>query len=211
MRLTADLIATVFPRCPSPELWANALAPAVDKYGITTSQRLSSFLAQAGYESAQFTCLVENLTYTSAAQLMRVWPKRFLDKAATLPYVSNPEKLANYVYSNRLGNGDEASGDGYRFRGRGVLQLTGRSNYAGATVALGVDLIAAPDSLTQPSIAAMSAAWFWSNNGLNALADDCTDYTDVEDFSEITRRINGGTVGIKERLALLNQVETALA
>ena len=124
--------------------------------------------------------------------------------------MSNEEKLANLVYAKRLGNGDSNSGDGYKFRGRGIIQITGRSNYADAGKALGLNLINQPDLLLQKPNAAMSAAWFWSSRGLNALAVDHTDDNDLEDFTEITKRINGGSVGLSERLALLNLIETQL-
>ena len=142
---------------------------------------------------------------------MQVWPKRFPSEAAAAPYVDHPERLANFVYGKRLGNGDASSGDGYRYRGRGILQITGRSNYAAVGQALGLDLIGNPDLLLQAEHAAMSAAWFWDSRGLNALADDRTDDDDLEDFTRITRLINGGTAGLRERLALLQQLEPALA
>ena len=209
--LTAQTIRKVFPQCPDPELWAQALAPAMARYGIDTPARMASFLAQTGHESAQFSRLNENLRYSSAKRLMQVWPKRFPSEAAAAPYVDNPEQLANFVYARRLGNGDASSGDGYRYRGRGILQITGRSNYAAVGQALGLDLIGQPDLLLQPEHAAMSAAWFWDSRGLNALADDRTDDDDLEDFTRITRLINGGTVGLQQRLALLQQLEPALA
>jgi len=209
--VSAELIKAVFPRCTAPQQWADALNPALGKFGITTGARVSSFLAQTGYESGQFNRLTESLNYTTAQRLMKVWPRRFPTEASALPFVANEVKLANFVYSNRLGNGDSASGDGFRFRGRGIIQITGRSNYKAAADALPLDLIGNPDLLLQPEHAAMSAAWFWSSRGLNALADDRTDDDDLEDFAEITRRINGGTVGLQDRLALLNQVATSLS
>jgi putative chitinase len=209
--VSAELIKAVFPRCKAPQQWADALNPALGKFGITSSARLSSFLAQTGYESGQFNRLTESLNYTTPQRLMKVWPKRFPTEASALPFVSNESKLANFVYANRLGNGDSASGDGFRFRGRGIIQITGRSNYTAAADVLALDLIGNPDLLLRPEHAAMSAAWFWNSRGLNALADDGTDDDDLEDFAEITRRINGGTVGLKERLAVLNQITTSLA
>ena len=211
MKLTAQLLATVFPRCTAPRIWASALGPALDRFGITTKARLASFLAQTGHESAQFTRLTENLNYTTPKRLMKVWPKRFPTESSALPFVANEMKLANFVYANRLGNGGVASGDGFRFRGRGLIQITGRSNYRDAGVALDLELVGNPDLLRQPEHAATSAAWFWNSRGLNALADDRTDDSDLEDFAEITRRINGATVGLNERLAVLNQITTLLA
>ena len=209
--LSADLIRRVFPACTDPAGWAQALAPALERYEINTKARLASFLAQTGHESSQFNRLVEGLNYKTPLRLMAVWPKRFPTQESALPYVGDAKKLANFVYANRLGNGDAASGDGFRFRGRGIIQVTGRSNYAAAGAALGLKLVDDPDLLLVPANAAMSAAWFWSSRGLNALADDRTDDNDLEDFTEITRRINGGTVGLKERLLALNRVEANLA
>jgi putative chitinase len=209
--LTADLLKVVFPLCADPAGWARALQPALDKYQINTKARLASFLAQTGYESAQYNRLVESLFYRTALRLTKVWPRRFPTQASAAPYVANEQKLANFVYANRLGNGDAASGDGFRFRGRGIIQITGRSNYTDAGRALNIDLVANPDQLLTQPIAAMAAAWFWSSHGLNALADDRTDDNDLEDFTEITRRINGGTVGLQDRLLALNAVEANLA
>jgi putative chitinase len=172
---------------------------------------LCSFLAQTGYESAQYNRLSESLYYKTALRLMAVWPKRFPTQDSAAPYVANEEKLANFVYANRLGNGDVDSGDGFRFRGRGIIQITGRSNYTDAGTALGVDLSSDPDLLLDKNTAAMAAAWFWSSRGLNALADDMTDDNDLEDFTEITKRINGGTVGIQDRLQALNQIDAKFA
>ncbi|MBS0369068.1 MAG: glycoside hydrolase family 19 protein [Proteobacteria bacterium] len=207
--LTADTLKKVFPLCPDPEAWATALAPALAKYEINTRDRICSFLAQTGHESGQFRNLVESLNY-SAARLVKVWPKRFPTLDVATPYAQNEQKLGNFVYANRLGNGDVSSGDGFRYRGRGLIQLTGRSNYAAAGKAIGADLVGNPDFLQQPAYAVLSAAWFWQSHGLNALADDKTDDDDLEDFREITRRINGGLVGVQERFALYKQIEALI-
>lgn len=208
--LTADKLKKALPLCPDPDAWAKALAPALDRYEINTHDRICSFLAQVGHESGQFRTLVESLTYSTAARLMKVFPKRFPTLASAAPYVKNPQGLANFVYANRLGNGDAASGDGFRYRGRGLIQLTGKSNYIAAGKAIGVDLVNHPDSLVEPPYAALSAAWFWQSHGLNALADDKTGDSDLEDFREITRRINGGYVGLQERFALYKQIGKVL-
>lgn len=207
--LTADTLKKVFPRCPTPDVWAKALQAACDKFEINTRLRLCSFLAQIGHESDQFTTLVESLKYT-APRLMKVWPKRFPDLASATPYAMNEQKLGNFVYANRNGNGDTASGDGFRYRGRGLIQLTGRSNYQEAGKAIGVDLVKKPDLLTQPAYAALSAGWYWQSRGLNALADDQTGDDDLEDFRKITCRINGGYVGVQERFALFKQIRALL-
>lgn len=210
LQLTAAALAKALPNCPDPQVWSDALNPALQKFDIGTSDRLCAFLAQTAHESNSFNRLSENLNYSTALRLTKVWPRRFPNIAAAAPFVGNPQKLANVVYANRMGNGDAGSGDGFRFRGRGLIQITGRSNYQAASQALGVDYVASPDLLLQPPHAAMSAAWFWASHGLNALADDKTADDDLEDFTEITRRINGGTVGLKERLALFHQIKAAL-
>lgn len=211
LTVTAAMLKATLPLCKNPEAWAAALNQACARYGINTPARLASFLAQTGYESGQFNNLSENLFYSTAARLTKVWPKRFPTEASAMPYVKNPAKLGNFVYANRLGNGPVQSGDGYRYRGRGIIQITGKSNYVAAAMELDLDLVNNPDLLLDPVNAAMSAAWFWSSRGLNALADDDTGDNDLEDFTEITKRINGGTAGLQNRLALLKSVETQLA
>lgn len=207
--ITATQLKTILPQCKQPEVWAAALIPAFEKYAITSKPRIAAFLGQTGHESGQFNILQENLYY-SAARLMKVWPKRFPTLAIAQQYEKNPTRLANHVYANRIGNGPESSGDGYKYRGRGLIQLTGRSNYASAAQALGIDLLNNPDRLIEPPVAALSAAWFWASRGLNELADDRTDDNDLEDFTTITRRINGGTVGLQERFRLFKQAEQVL-
>ena len=209
--VTSELLKTVFPACNDPDGWARALPPALERFEIDSPPRIASFLAQTGYESSQFNRLVESLLYKTALRLTKVWPKRFPDAQSAEPYVGDEEKLANFVYADRLGNGDVGSGDGYRFRGRGLIQLTGRSNYAIAGKALALPLVEQPDLLLIQRNAAVSAAWFWGSRGLNALADDLTGDDDLEDFATITQRINGGKVGLQERLALLNRIEPLLA
>ena len=209
--LTAQLLKQIFPLCADPAGWAQALNPALERYQINTRARLCSFLAQTGHESGQFNRLVESLNYKTALRLMKVWPRRFPTEASAIPYAGNEGKLANFVYANRLGNGDGASGDGFKFRGRGIIQITGRSNYAAVGQEIHLNLVEEPDRLLTQASAALAAAWFWNSRGLNALADDKTDDNDLEDFTEITRRINGGTTGIKERLLAFNAVEASLA
>lgn len=211
MQISEQVIRNALPLCRDPAGWAPVLSAAMQHYEINTPARIASFLAQTGHESGQFNRLVESLNYTTPQRLMKVWPKRFPSEAIAAPYVKNEERLANYVYANRLGNGDTRSGDGYKYRGRGLIQVTGRSNYAACAKALGLDLLNDPGLLTQPQYAALSAAWFWNSRGLNALADDRTGDDDLEDFTVITRSINGGTQGLKERLALLNALERQLA
>jgi putative chitinase len=208
--LTAKQLAGIMPSCPDPEAWAQALSSAMEQFEITTPSRIAAFLAQLAHESGQLTRLSENLNY-SAKRLTQVWPNRFptLEKAAQ--YEKNPQKLANYVYAMRLGNGDEASGDGWNYRGRGPIQLTGRGNYRAAGLGIGLPLENEPGQLEYPGPAALSAAWFWKSHGLNELADDQNDDNNSEDFKTITKRINGGLVGYKERLALWETAKDVLA
>lgn len=208
--LSAEQLQRIFPNCKSPAAWADALAPAFQKYEIETPDRIASFLAQTGYESGQYNRIEENLNYSTAARLTKVWPKRFPDEASAMPYVNNPQGLANLVYANRMGNGDAQSNDGFRYRGRGIIQLTGRSNYDSAGDAMGVNLLETPELLSDPKWAALSAGWYWQSRGLNELADDRTHDDDLEDFARITRRINGGLVGLKDRFALFKQVYAEL-
>jgi putative chitinase len=207
---TEQTIRRALPLCREPARWAPVLSAAMAGYEIDSPDRIASFIAQIGHESGQFNRLVESLIYSTPQRLMRVWPKRFPTEVIAAPYVKNESRLANYVYANRLGNGDTDSGDGFRFRGRGLIQITGRSNYAACGQALGLDLLNQPDLLVDPANAALSAAWFWNSRGLNALADDRTGDDDLEDFTAITRAINGGTQGLQERLALLRAVERCL-
>jgi putative chitinase len=170
----------------------------MDRFEINSSARIAAFLAQVAHESGELRRLVENLNY-SAKGLMRVWPKRFPTLEKATAYERQPEKLANYVYAKRLGNGDEASGDGWRFRGRGLLQITGRGNYRTAAKALELRLEDQPDLLETPPVAALAAAQFWQSRGLNELADDRNDDDDDEDFVRISVIINGGRVGLPDR------------
>ncbi len=211
MPITATQLKNALPRCPDPVLWVPALNAAFAKYDINSNMRIAAFLAQVGQECGQMTNLIESLNYSTPGRLMAVWPKRFPTEAFATQYVRDDKKLGNYVYANRNGNGDPASGDGFNYRGRGLIQITGRTNYAAVGTALGIDAIGNPALLLQPAYAALSAAWFWAGRGLNALADDKTDDNDLEDFTRITVIINGGKTDIQARLALYKQVEAQLS
>ena len=176
------------------------LNTAMNRYGIVGAPRAAAFIAQVGHESGQLTRLVENLNY-SADGLMKTWPSRF-DSVRATAAARNPEQIANIVYAGRMGNA--APGDGWKYRGRGLIQVTGKTNYAACGEALGLDLINQPELLEQPQYAAMSAAWFWSANGLNSLAD-------AGDLTKITQRINGGTNGMADRQALYDKALKVLA
>lgn len=177
--------------------WAPHLAETFERFEINTPARQAAFIGQCSHESANFKTLQENLNY-SAESLHRVWPSRFPTVEAAQPYHRNPEKIANKVYSSRMGNGDEASGDGWRYHGRGLIQLTGRANYKYAGDALGVDLVADPNLVANERYASLTAGWFWKTHGLNELADK-------HDNVAITKRINGGTIGLDDRVAHTNQ------
>jgi putative chitinase len=193
-------LKSIMPACADTAGWCEVLNATMDPYEINSPHRVAAYLAQIAHESSELNRLVENLNY-SAAGLMRTWPNRFPTIAKSQVYARKPEKIANYVYAGRLGNGDETSGDGWRYRGRGLIQITGRENYRAAGVALGLPLDEQPDSLTQPREAARSAAWFWKSHLLNALADHQGGDDDDDDFVRITKKINGGTKGLKERRA----------
>lgn len=169
------------------------LNAAMAKYQITTPARMAAFIAQVGHESAQLTAVAENLNY-SAQALMKTWPSRFSAETAAA-CARQPEKIANIAYASRMGNGAPGSGDGWKYRGRGLIQVTGKANYQKCGAALGLDLITNPELLEQPANAAMSAAWFWSANNLNALAD-------AGSFTQITQKVNGGQNGADDRLAI---------
>jgi len=165
------------------------------KFQINTPLRLAHFLAQCGHESGGFRVTQENLNY-SAKGLAGIFKKYFPTEAAATPYARNPQKIANKVYANRMANGSEASGDGYKFRGRGYIQLTGRDNYTQFGKAIGEDIASNPDVVSS-KYALLSAAWFWSKNGLNKLADAGASDTAV---TSITKRVNGGTIGLADRI-----------
>ena len=165
------------------------------KFGINTPLRLAHFLAQCGHESAGFKATQENLNY-SAKGLMGIFKKYFPTETLAKQYERNPQKIANKVYSNRMGNGAEATGEGYKFRGRGYIQLTGKDNYTAFGKSIGEDIVSNPD-VVSGKYALLSAAWFWSNNGLNKLADGGSADTVV---TTITKRVNGGTIGLPDRI-----------
>jgi putative chitinase len=172
------------------------LNKACDKFEINTPNRLAMFLAQVGHESGGLVHTKENLNY-KADGLTRLFPHYFKDVDPE-DYAHNPEKIANRVYANRMGNGDEASGDGYKYCGRGLIQLTGFSNYSHFADDLSMSIDDAVHYLETPEGAAMSAAWFWNKNGLNSVAD-------AGDILKCTKRINGGTIGLDERTALYEE------
>lgn len=172
-------------------LFYEPLTEAMKKYQINTPARIAMFVANIAHESGSLSRVVENMNY-SAKRLREVFPGYFVSEVDADLSAHNPEKIANRVYANRMGNGDAFSGDGWRFRGRGLIGVTGRENYAKVGKALGIDLISHPELLEQPKYSALSACWFWYNFGLNQIAD-------TGDFVRSVKRINGGLIGLADR------------
>jgi len=181
--------------------WFEPLTNTFSKFEINTPNRQAAFIGQCGHESNNFRTLEENLYY-SANALMRVWPSRFPDHDVAEKYANKPEKIANKVYAGRMGNTED--GDGWKYHGRGLIQLTGKDNYSRCSETLGIDLVNNPDLLLEPEFAAASAGWFWRKHGLNQLAD-------LGDWVAITKRINGGIHGIDDRVARTNNALAVLA
>ncbi len=178
------------------EQWVEPLNETFARFDISNPLRQASFIGQAGHESGNFTKLSEGLSY-SAERLMVIWPKRFPNMEIAQKYARNPKALANNVYANRMGNRDEASGDGFRFAGAGLFQLTGHSNFYHAGQTLGEDFVMQPELVKTPRFAALTAGWFWSTHNLNKFAD-------IRDFTMMTKKINGGTIGLNDRIKHIN-------
>ena len=182
--------------------WLEPLNETFAKYDISTPLRQAAFIGQCAHESNNFTRLEEGLNY-SASRLMAVWPSRFPTLEAAAPYANNPEKLADKVYGGRADLGNKEDGDGFKFHGRGCIQLTGRDSYERCGEAIGVDLIGQPNLLVEPLYACLSAGWFWNKKGLNALAD-------AQEYGQMTRRINGGLVGLDDRIVKITKAKQVL-
>ena len=180
--------------------WLAPLEETFAKYDISTPIRQACFMGQCAHESGNFKTLQENLNY-SAEGLMKTWPSRFSTKEIADQYARQPAKIAGKVYNGRLGNTSEEEASMYL--GRGLIQLTGRENYANCGTALGIDLIGNPDLLIEPKYAALSAGWFWNKKGLNGLAD-------TSDFETMTKRINGGLIGLDDRKVKIAKALTVL-
>ena len=175
----------------NPEL-VSAFNATFDRWGIQTLRQQAAFIGQCGHESGNFRVLEENLNY-AADRLMKIWPKRFPTIDVAQPYHRNPRKIANKVYANRMGNRDEASDDGWRFRGSGWVQLTGHDNFYHFGKAMGEDFVMKPDLVRTPEYAAQSAGWFWSTHKCNQIAES-------GDWKALTKRINGGEIGLADRI-----------
>ncbi|MBM3522096.1 MAG: glycoside hydrolase family 19 protein [Alphaproteobacteria bacterium] len=186
------------------DAWVDPLNEAMSRYRIDTPARAAAFLAQIAHESAELRRVQENLNYPWE-RLRNVFPRFFPTDEAAKAYDRQPERIANRIYANRMSNGDEASSDGWRYRGRGPFLVVGRENYRKAGQAIGVDLEADPERMLEPKIGALIAAWFWDSRGLNALADADND----NGFRETVRRISGGYHGLEERTAFWRRARAA--
>lgn len=188
--VTTQMLRTI----TTPELadmWAESLSETCERFAIDSPFRIAGFLSNTAHESAGFKFVKENLNY-STASLMRVWPSRFPTVEVAQAYAMNPEKIANRAYCDRMGNGPESSGDGWKFIGRGLIQLTGKNNYVAYSLACDNEALQKPEIVELPKYAAESAGWFWDVNRLNSLAD-------AQDVKGMCRRINGGFNGLEDR------------
>ena len=182
--------------------WAEPLAEVFHRYEINTPERQAAFIGQCAHESMNFKTLEENLNY-SAEALMKTWPSRFPTMEVAKQYARNPEKIANKVYGGRMGNGTEETGDGWLYHGRGLIQLTGKDNYTLAGDALNMDFIHSPDYVLVPKYAALTAGWYWNKRQLNKEAD-------AKDYTGMTKKINGGTIGLDDRIAHIKHAQEVL-
>lgn len=209
--ITRNLILAVMPGCREPDAWAPELDSALRAYGINDPDAVAVFLAQVAVESAEMNRLEENLNY-SAQRLCAVWPRRFPTVESAQAYAHNSRALANKVYSNRMGNGDPASDDGWKYRGRGLKMITGRANYTYLSQTTGMPFVDEPHLLCHKRYAALSAAFFWSSQpqDLNAIADDRLGDDDEKDFETVTKVINGGLIGLADRRKYWKAARAAL-
>jgi putative chitinase len=189
---TKQQLKGMIPKNPYVDQWFEAISEILPEYEITTPQRVAAFLAQCAHESGGFVFLKENLNY-KAASLRRVFPKYFPDDAIAAQYAGKGEMIANRVYANRMGNGPEESGDGFRYCGRGLIQLTGKNNYTFFAGSLDIPVEEASEYLQTFEGAVQSACFFWEQNKLNQWAD-------AGDILTLTKRINGGTIGLEDRI-----------
>ena len=192
MKLTASQLKQMVPGITHVDHWIEAFDQLLPDYEINTPKRIAAFIAQCAHESGGFRFLKENLNY-KAESLMKTFPKYFSDRDTANAYAKQPAKIANRVYGNRMGNGDEASGDGFRYCGRGLIQLTGKSNYSWFAASLEISPEEASAYLETFEGAAQSACWFWESNNLNVEAD-------AGDIKKMTKKINGGYIGLDDRI-----------
>jgi putative chitinase len=192
MKLTVSQLKQMVPGITHADHWIEAFDQLLPDYEINTPKRIAAFIAQCAHESGGFRFLKENLNY-KAESLMKTFPKYFSDKDTANAYAKQPVKIANRVYASRMGNGDEASGDGYKYCGRGLIQLTGKTNYDWFAASLEISASEASEYLETFEGAAQSACWFWENNNLNVEAD-------AGDIKKMTKKINGGYIGLDDRI-----------
>ena len=196
--INSETLRQILPACKDPDLWASELDVAAKVFYFDTTQRLAAFIAQTAHESASYNVLQENLNYSKEG-LRKVFPKYFPDDATASRYARQPKWIASRVYGNRMGNGGEQTQEGWKFRGRGLIQVTGKNNYRLCSDFLFGDdrLLEDPDILLEPEYAMASAGWFWETNKLN-------DVVDSGNFVQLTKRINGGTNGLAHRQELFD-------
>jgi putative chitinase len=202
MELTVEILAACLPQAKHDRLamFCEGVNETFEHFDISNPPRQAMFLAQTAHESANFSAVEENLNYQAKA-LMAFWPKRFAGVADQ--YARHPQMIANRAYCDRMGNGPESSNDGWNYRGRGLIQLTGKDNYRHCGDALGLDLLSDPDQVSHNPVAVLSAGWFWDTRKLNQYAD----HGDVE---KVTKLINGGTIGLAERTAHFHHIVEVL-
>jgi len=193
---TLNKFTEIIGKNPYADHWFDALCEILPDYDINTPERVAAFLAQTAHESGGYRAIKENLNY-KAASLRKVFPKYFPTDELAAQYAQQPEKIANRVYGNRMGNGPEESGDGFRYCGRGLIQLTGKDNYTRYAQSLEISVEEAQEHLTTFEGCVQSAAWFWESNNLNQWADK-------GDILTLTKRINGGTIGLEDRIKHYN-------
>lgn len=184
--ITAEQVKIIMPKCPMP--WCDAIVNTLPNFEINTPERIAAFLSQVAHESVEYTVLQENLYYTMPERIMQVWPARFHSVEMAKPYTENPAKLASFVYANRGGNGDEESGDGYKYRGRGGIQRTFKNNYQRFKDVTGKDVINYPEMLISPETGVLSDCVYWQDNRLNDYANDVI---------AVSRGVNLGNVNSK--------------
>jgi putative chitinase len=204
MVITQQQLTQIMPQARTQmlESFLDEFNVQLPNYQIDTPLRLAAFLAQGALESGELRELSEILYYSTSARLQQVWPSRFPTVQSTLPYIKNPAALGNFVYANRMGNGDPASGDGYKYRGRGWFSGTGKDFYQRMSDLTRHDFISSPDDMVIPKYAVLSACQFWASSNLNPLAD-------AENFTQVTKVINGGITGLAARLVYYHKARLA--
>jgi len=202
LELTVENLRECLPdaKVANLEKFCEGLNETFEHFSINTPERMAMFIAQTAHESANFSAVQENLNY-SATALMTFWPARF--RGVSDQYARKPEMIANRAYSDRMGNGPESSGDGWKYRGRGLIQLTGKDNYTRCGQALGIDLVNDPAQAALNPVAVLGAGWFWDTRGLNQWADQC-------DVKTVTKKINGGDNGLADRTKHFNHIVEVL-